>query len=74
MDELKPDIIKLVVEFDPANGQINITGPTDNLPLLFGMMETAKFVVMQERIVQKKVPSIIPGVTPFDPNLLKQRH
>lgn len=48
--------------------------PIDKLPLLFGMMETAKFVVMQERIAQKQkaAPSIIPGLTPFDPNLLNR--
>lgn len=64
----QPGIVRLIIDFDPANGHINITGPSDNMPLMLGMMETAKFVVMQERIKAAQIAAA-PKILSLAPDL-----
>lgn len=63
----QPPTFRIVIDFNGETGNILVTGPTENLTLFLGMMETAKFVVLQERIAQKNksTPMILPPPADF---------
>lgn len=71
-DDPGPNNIRIIIDFDTTTSQIMLGGPTDNLPLFLGLLETAKFVVMQQRVEASKKSSIIPGHTPFNPGMLRR--
>lgn len=64
----QPGVIRLIIDFNPENSQILITGPSDNLPLMLGMMETAKMVVMQDRIKAAQIAAA-PKILSLAPDL-----
>ena len=64
MDAEKPPTFTVTIDFDPQNGHVNVAGPVENQPLFLGMLETAKMVVLQQRVkdsLQPKQPIIMPA-------------
>lgn len=63
-------VVQIVIDYNTVTGEIGVVGPIENPTLFMGLLETAKMIMMEQR-GKKKQPSIIPGLTRFDPSLIK---
>lgn len=48
------NVIRLVIELDPASGNINVNGPIDNKMLSYGMLECARDAI-RDHIQQQAI-------------------
>ena len=66
--------VRIIIDFNPQNGEIGIVGPLENPTLFLGMLETAKLVMAEQR-AKASAPKILQDLPrlPIDLNAIRNK-
>jgi hypothetical protein len=60
-----PPKVTFVIEFDPATGNVNVTGDLANRLLAYGLLEFAKEIILRQALApQNESRIVVPQLVP----------